>query len=325
MPRRKTPIALAPLILCLSLPARADDLRLSQPIDCTLGETCHIQHYVDRDPTTAIRDYRCGALSYDGHNGTDFALPTLADMRRGVDVLAAAPGVVRGLRDEMEDREYTDADRLGITGRECGNGVVLRHEGGYETQYCHLKSGSVRVQQGDRVDRGAVLGQVGLSGLTQFPHVHLSVRRDGKTVDPSAPDAHAACGADGPDLWQTTPDYRPGGLLQTGFTDRVPDYAAIRDGTAAQTAIPADASALVLFGFAFGGRKGDVMHFEIDGPGGELLDQELELDKDQARFFRAAGKRLRAATWPPGPYTGRVTLRRDGAVLSSSAITMVIE
>ena len=76
---------------------------LQQPIDCELGETCYIQNYVDADPSSDYADFACGKLSYDGHKGTDFALPTLADMQRGVDVLAAAPGRVLGTRDGMKD------------------------------------------------------------------------------------------------------------------------------------------------------------------------------------------------------------------------------
>ena len=63
--------------------------------------------------------------------------------------------------------------------RNCGNGVVIRHADGWETQYCHLRRGSVQVAEGDRVEAGEPLGLVGMSGEANFPHVHLSVRRDG--------------------------------------------------------------------------------------------------------------------------------------------------
>jgi D-3-phosphoglycerate dehydrogenase len=48
-----------------------------------------------------------------------------------------------------------------IAGRECGNGVVIAHEDGWETQYCHMRRGSVAVQPGERVARGQTLGLVG--------------------------------------------------------------------------------------------------------------------------------------------------------------------
>ena len=40
---------------------------------------------------------------------------------------------------------------------------------------------------GDNVQVGDVLGKIGLSGRTQFPHVHVSVRHNGTCIDPFAP------------------------------------------------------------------------------------------------------------------------------------------
>ena len=76
---------------------------LALPLDCTLGESCFIQNYVDDDPGPGAADFTCGALTYDGHKGTDFALTSIAAMEAGVTVRAAAPGVVRGVRDGMPD------------------------------------------------------------------------------------------------------------------------------------------------------------------------------------------------------------------------------
>nr|WP_309501337.1 hypothetical protein [uncultured Roseovarius sp.] len=50
---------------------------LGLPVACTLGETCHVQQYVDYDPGPGLRDFMCRSLSYDGHKGTDFALNLL--------------------------------------------------------------------------------------------------------------------------------------------------------------------------------------------------------------------------------------------------------
>ncbi|MHA6264910.1 M23 family metallopeptidase [Arenibacterium sp. CAU 1754] len=298
---------------------------MSQPIDCVLGETCHIQQFVDRDIGPGARDYFCGGLSYDGHQGTDFGLSTLADMRRGVDVLAAAPGVVENLRDGMEDMAFTADTRARVAGRECGNGVVIRHDGGYVTQYCHMKKGSLSVKQGDRVARGAVLGQVGLSGLTQFPHLHLSVRLNDTLVDPFDTDDAETCGPPGRDLWQETPLYQSSAILDIGFTNGIPGYDDIQDGTAAQVSLLPDAGGLVLFGYAFGGQAGDVVRLTIAGPKGAMLDQSLTLEKDQARYFRAAGKKLKTDRWPAGNYLGTVSLIRAGKELDRRQVSMTLD
>ena len=205
------PITLAALCLTLAAPVAAGAFDLTPPIACDLGEDCHIQQYVDADPGPGSQDFRCGTLSYDGHKGTDFALPSLVEMEAGVAVLASAPGVVRALRDGMADGSFAAGNAASVEGRECGNGVVIDHGDGWETQYCHLRRGSVQVSKGDRVARGAPLGAVGMSGKAEFPHVHLSVRRNGEVVDPFAPEA-ARCGEPpATDLWQDTPGYERAG------------------------------------------------------------------------------------------------------------------
>lgn len=303
------------LLSSLAAPVAAGDFALSWPIDCTLGETCHIQQYVDRDPGPGALDFACGPLTYDGHKGTDIALPSLSDMEIGVQVRAAASGIVVGMRDGMADRYATDAGSAEIEGRDCGNGVVLRHSEGWETQYCHMKSGSVRVKTGDRIAAGTVLGEVGLSGRTQLPHLHLSVRQNGAVVDPFQTSATAACGTtDGATLWAKPVAYTAGGFIAAGFSAEVPAYEAIKSGaaTARQEAMTGASPALVLWAYAYGGREGDLVSLTIEGPGGVLIDQKVTLKKDQAQFFRAAGKRLRSLSWPTGLYTGIARLVRDG-------------
>ena len=60
------------------------------------------------------------------------------------------------------------------------------------------KKDSIVVKKGQRVAMGAILGQVGLSGKTQFPHVHLSVRHNGTVVDPFDPDSRDTCNPEPP-------------------------------------------------------------------------------------------------------------------------------
>lgn len=316
--------ALAALFSLAALPAASEPV-LTLPVDCILGETCHIQQYVDRDAGDGYRDYQCGNLAYDGHKGTDFSLPNLEAMKEGVNVIAAAPGVVRGVRDGVEDRFYTIDNADAVKGKECGNGLVVRHDNGWETQYCHLKKGSVRVRTGYKVKRGTVLGEIGLSGKTQFPHLHLSVRHKGKVVDPFSTGDVTACNEQAGTLWRAAPDYLPGGMIEAGFSDRVPEYDEIHAGTAKQTQMAPDAGAMVLYGFAYGGRKGDIIRIDIQGPQGFQASYDSVLEKNLARFFRAYGKRLKKTRWPSGNYDGIVTMIRDGEVISRTTAQASID
>src|SRR3546814_1243653 len=133
----------------------------SFPVDCTLGADCWLFQYFDHDTGPGARDYACGSRSYDGHTGTDIALRDAAAIEADVAVLAAATGVVRGTRDGLRDRLYGQDNAAATAGQECGNGVANAHDGGWETPYCNMRRGSIRVRAGERVAQGARLGRLG--------------------------------------------------------------------------------------------------------------------------------------------------------------------
>lgn len=305
----------------LAFPAMALDLAL--PVDCALGQTCYIQQYFDHDPSTAWGDFACGTLAYDGHDGTDFALPTRAAMEAGVAVLAAAPGTVKGIRDGVEDFAPK------VDGKECGNGVVVDHGGGWETQYCHMRMGSVRVSVGEAVDTGTPLGLIGQSGMAEFPHLHLALRKDGVELDPFSPDATNSCditraNAARADLWLPEMPYQPGGIIGAGFSTAVPDFDAIKSGLEAPATLPANSPALVLWVYMFGAQAGDAVLFEITGPEGNIITERTALEKTQALLFRAVGRKMRGDGWPAGEYSGTARLMRGATELSAAAVTLTI-
>lgn len=65
-----------------------------------------------------------------------------------------------------------------------GQLVVIDHGFGYETRYAHLSSIGDGIEPGATVERGDVIGQAGESGLTEGPHLHYEIRKDGSPVDP---------------------------------------------------------------------------------------------------------------------------------------------
>ena len=302
----------------------AQQLQLRMPVDCVLGETCFFQNYVDRDPGPEYREFGCGQLSYDGHRGTDIALYDHIAMDQGVNVRAAADGIVAATRDGMPDILVTDPNAPDVTGRACGNAVIIDHLDGWQTRYCHMKRGSLRVKTGVVVTTDTVLGQVGLSGSTEFPHLHISVFKDDVLVDPFQPDPNATCGAAINPLWIDPIDYVAGGILSTGFSPAVPSFEDIKIGTASTQDLPATAPALVLWTHIFGGQTGDVVAFEISGPQGPFLTQTVLLKRTQSRLFRATGRKRTAQTWPVGRYSGVATLTRDGVEISRQTASLMV-
>ena len=303
---------------------------LDLPLVCRLSETCWVANYVDVDPTEAVRDFHCGARTYDGHDGTDFAIRDRAVMERGVAVIASAPGLVRRVRDGVEDIPLRDqVDEARVSGRECGNGVIIDHDGGWQTQYCHLRRGSIRVRTGQIVERGAELGLVGLSGQTEFPHVHLTVRHEGRVVDPFTGRHQAAgCRGEARGLWlaDSHAAYEHAALYNAGFWNDVPDAEVIRRGNLSSGSLSPAAKALVLWVDIFGVQAGDWVHVLIHGPHGEVvLDKEERVDRTQARRFIYAGRRRYGNGWPSGMYRGDVTLTRtvDGGHMQWSVTRTV--
>lgn len=63
-----------------------------------------------------------------------------------------------------------------------GKSVILDHGWGLFSMYFHLSE--TRVKQGDRVNKGAMVGRVGSTGRSTEPHLHWGIRVNGARVDP---------------------------------------------------------------------------------------------------------------------------------------------
>ena len=94
------------------------------------------------------------------HVGVDIAAPP------GTSVRSAQGGVV---------------SRAGWVGS-YGYAVYVDHPNGSQSRYAHLRR--VAVYQGQRVEQGEVLGEVGSTGASTGPHLHFELRFNGYAADP---------------------------------------------------------------------------------------------------------------------------------------------
>ena len=316
--------AAIPIALNLFVPSLADAApKFSLPVDCDPGKDCWVQNLVDMDAGPERVDPFCGKVSFNTHKGTDFRVADVTDLRKGVDILAPADGRIVGLRDGVADRLVTNkSDVAKIKGIECGNGVVIAHGDGWTTQLCHMARGSVNVKKGDKVRRGQVVGKMGLSGHTTFPHIHITVRRGKKIIDPmSGLPQTARCQPRSsvklPEaaLWDSDTQKKLArpmtALIKTGFAG-----APVGSRDVLQSNIkPVSSSGPMVFFVQFiNVRKGDRIDLSVDGPNGRFAQSKGKpIPGAKANWTVYAGKK--GAVPKGATFTGNVRLIRDGEVV----------
>jgi hypothetical protein len=295
-------------------------LTLELPLDCS-GTTCTIQKYVDQDPGPGRIDYACGRLTNDGDTGTDIRVRDFVTLERGVPVLAAAAGTVARTRDGVDDISVREIGREALGGRDAGNSVVIDHGDGWETQYSHLKRGSVAVKPGEWVKAGQRVALMGLSGNTEFPHLNFVVRHHGKVVDPFVGlSPFRNCRDPRAPLWSAAAAsalaYQPSGPLIAGFATAKPDASRARHGEYRAERLPLDAPALVFWVDLYGAMAGDQQRFRITGPDGRLVhEHEATVADSNISWFAFSGRKRPAEGWQPGRYQGRYELIRGGVAV----------
>ena len=92
-----------------------------------------------------------------GHNGTDFRA------RTPLPILAMADGRVKGIGD-------TDVSCPGVS---FGRWVFIEYNNGLSSTFGHLSL--IKVKEGQRVERGEVVGYTGGTGRVTGPHLHVSL------------------------------------------------------------------------------------------------------------------------------------------------------
>ena len=94
------------------------------------------------------------------HTGIDMACPT------GTPIKAAMSGTVA----------FTGVSVV------YGNYVIIKHYDGYQTLYGHMSK--IIAKKGQSVNQSTTIGLVGSTGQSTGPHLHFSVYKNGKLVDP---------------------------------------------------------------------------------------------------------------------------------------------
>jgi murein DD-endopeptidase MepM/ murein hydrolase activator NlpD len=308
-------------LVASSLPTKAyagDEFLLSWPVACDIGQTCFVQSFFDHDSSDGAKDFTCGSRTYNGHDGTDIRLLDAQAERAGVQVLAAAAGRVLRIRDGVSDVSIRITGKAAVAGKECGNGLVIDHGRGWSTQYCHMQKGSLVVSPGQVVKAGEPLGKVGLSGETEVPHLHLTVRHNDVAVDPFSDGPPPGTCSQGRSLWSKAVSdsfhYLEREVINFGFAAAPVTMESVESGQAREQEPNARSDVLVAYVRAIGLKQGDEQAISVQYPDGSVLAEYRApaLQTNKAEFFVTAGLRRKDRVWPPGTYTTTFHVSNNG-------------
>jgi urea transporter len=90
----------------------------------------------------------------------------------GQNVIAPADGSVVFAEDGIDDNIAGEINTV----KNWGNTVIIKHAEGLFSKVCHLKKGSVSVKSGDNVHYRQLIGKVGNSGRSPYPHLHFQLQ-----------------------------------------------------------------------------------------------------------------------------------------------------
>ena len=139
-----------------SMLSRDEAMRRHRPSICPIPSTA--RYYFSSDFGYRIHPFS-GRQEF--HSGLDFA------GHIGTPILATADGVVE---------QVTRDNAFGFY-------VVLHHGFGLRTLYGHLRSKST-LKEGQKVQRGDVIGHLGNSGRSTGAHLHYGIFVNGRAVNP---------------------------------------------------------------------------------------------------------------------------------------------
>ncbi len=127
--------------------------------------------------------YRSGTVRVSSAYGMR-TLNGVQEMHKGVDLVGSDKTIIAPCDGWIGWAGYANDKAQGGHTHEWGNYVRLETSDGYKIYLCHMDSVSVRAYT--RVKTGDVLGREGSTGKSTGSHCHFEVRKDGKSLDPTA-------------------------------------------------------------------------------------------------------------------------------------------
>lgn len=290
------------IALCLFFPLKqAVAIDLLFPVACRVMTDCWITNHVDLDNNSGrSEDYMCGKKTRDGSLSTHISLGNIQDVTLNMAVIASADGTI---------------DFAGNIGGFCGGRILIDHGGGWESSYCHLNLNTLQVSEGDTVTQGQILGSIGMSGQSSWPHLSFALLRNGMAFDPFSGRTNLeGCSKKSQPLWAggMNPLYEPAQVTNIGFTVEALDNDAILRGNIADvTEIAAATPQLTLWAMLMNVMEGDLITMRVLEPSGRILNEtETTAQTDRDYFPVIFMTRRNNFIWDNGDYRGSITITR---------------
>lgn len=259
--------------------------KITQPVQCILGEDCYIRQYVNVGQNGELVDYKGGFLTSMNQTGTDFALQTYEQMTKGVAVLAPASGTVTAIKSNMYDyyegaKSIPQKAKIVGTKNYCGNYITIDHGEGWKSQLCHLRQHSILVAPGQTVNKSQMIGLVGCSGKTNAPYILFQLFHNEKAVDPFQNE-----------LWEPPIPYQTTGVIDKGIISTISNLKTVQKVASNQKSLTPLDPYMIAWIRLYGVQAGDVQRFIFIQPDGLIYSKPImdTIQKNYKEWFSYGG------------------------------------
>jgi len=160
-------LAVAATVIAVTLAEPKDRGRQDPPVSTAIVFGLPVSSYtrVLKNASLTELQYNSTMLRWESHKMVTLEAPL------GTPVLACFAGTVASVNDHST----------------LGRQITIEHRDGLKTVYSNLDK-NTKVVQGQRVEKGTQIGQVGQTSSVEFintPHLRIAVYKDGKRIDPN--------------------------------------------------------------------------------------------------------------------------------------------
>lgn len=120
-----------------------------------------IEHVLDSMNEIVSNDYS------ESHQAIDI----IPENHEKSDIIALESGIVENV---VKNIEATDHNSKGLD--TYGNYVKIKQNDGKSALYAHMEYGSINVNKGDYIEKGAIIGTIGDTGNAYGKHLHLEIK-----------------------------------------------------------------------------------------------------------------------------------------------------